>query len=1319
MDEHDTGGEDVGREQTSQRLGERTDINHEKASSTAYHDEPTASIDATEEEKEAGLVLTELFTLGVEDDVASDSEDDHSDRALAASTTATEAQEPRIQEQGKDNHEQEAQARSSARELEGGQTTTTNSRRSQSPTTQAMETHCRMMMNGIASSVDVASGLLQESAGEVLRCLVLDVQETERAVAEQLQSVQPELSGEACTWLKQQAASGLDRGQLQAFELRLAGIDTQCLASVAKALQDQRAAIERRMKETIDEMVSAFDRHLEDSAASTKQHFRWMKRRYREKIDINRAASRIELKDTILLDKCILEDKTKEIRDQYKEEVGRLRVDFQLERSTLRKQCRELEQSIEVLRLEKMQAEEDALQAHRYIEALEDGAPNHSEDGSVRSHKHSPRGGRSPRGGGHSRHTSRNGSAQNSRHPSYHMLQRQESFNPGTSPSRHAFLSAGNGASGSPRSPRHVLAAGGHAGGRLSPRGASKGGASILPDCQTGRGVGVEATQEAAVSPRGAGSAHNTGRGIGSRQNTGRMASGQNTGRNAIFIACEGNGGNNSSRQLINPTARHEEARQRFENDVASKLMQVIEKKKLANLEEELADEIKNREAANARLAMMEQVIPKLHEDLKNVQAQLVQSRMETNELRKINTVMTTDLAQAASSEGQVRIRDAAAVREAETTLRDHPIGNAAAVAGGARLFRHAAGTVVGAIRFSTRQLAGAGGGLRAGPVQQQDTVALRKAKEMGQWVVQNPPEEHQEGEEEVPVDDDDSAEDRELVSKLKRQISALEDERRGPAAGAARLRSDMDDFRDDDGGKERAHTSGGIPNAGEETLADRRFASIRLEVENLKEVRRDLESKIAKMQVESDENTFLRRRLEAIERTTLKLNIGGVSNDLQILRERLELEAAEVSRLRGTVAALQNDKVMMTEEKASLEYDIQRLAQFKAEFENLADISINDNESNGLNGDSGTAGGAADYGDGGKWKQRAKKLQQYVKWQLAEAETQAQRDRAQMALKSRSHEILMAEMAVLVKRYRRERSRLYEVNRTLLQQLAELDAQRDHDPRRRKVRTAEPPGVAANGRPTNPKFGRGKAREWATTGGGGLRHHQGAKVVTDTTTLSSVALIPTHTIENTSAVVAAVASARRRGPAMSASVSALLTAGGERAAGARNGGENDFSRARPRTSTGCENRARNKIGADLVAKKRGDRRGRKEKASLKKEVETLARQLRSGVREEFFGPLSQSARERAKDMSAATKRHTTRDPMILAKPLSAITGSVLTNVPLPARMATVVGEMEPSYNQGRTSRSWPRPTRCEENASAGGCGDGHDHHRGDAGALW
>lgn len=80
---------------------------------------------------------------------------------------------------------------------------------------------------------------------------------------------------------------------------------------------------------------------------------------------------------------------------------------------------------------------------------------------------------------------------------------------------------------------------------------------------------------------------------MGSPQETvrsphGGAGSGQNTGRLA-FIAGEVSKGlhnmGGSSKQLTNPAARHEEARQRFENDVASKLMDVIEKKKLANLQ--------------------------------------------------------------------------------------------------------------------------------------------------------------------------------------------------------------------------------------------------------------------------------------------------------------------------------------------------------------------------------------------------------------------------------------------------------------------------------------------------------------------------------------------------------------------------------------------------------------------------------------------------------------------------------------------------------------------------------------------------------------
>lgn len=109
----------------------------------------------------------------------------------------------------------------------------------------------------------------------------------------------------------------------------------------------------------------------------------------------------------------------------------------------------------------------------------------------------------------------------------------------------------------------------------------------------------------------------------------------------------------------------------------------------------------------------------------------------------------------------------------------------------------------------------------------------------------------------------------------------------------------------------------------------------------------------------------------------------------------------------------------------------------------------------------------------------------------------------------------------------------------------------------------------------------------------------------------------------------------------------------------------------------------------------------------MKVGVDTLARQLRSRVREEFFGPVSDSARERVKDMSAATARHTTRDPMVVGRPLSPITGSVLTNVPLPARTAAVAGpELQPDHGEAGKMGVTSKPMRFEEVKGVGGGGD-------------
>ena len=71
--------------------------------------------------------------------------------------------------------------------------------------------------------------------------------------------------------------------------------DPVCVTSRGVTAQNRCTAIEKRVTDMIDELKDAFDGYLDNMTASAKQQFRWIKRQYREKIDVNRAASRIEL----------------------------------------------------------------------------------------------------------------------------------------------------------------------------------------------------------------------------------------------------------------------------------------------------------------------------------------------------------------------------------------------------------------------------------------------------------------------------------------------------------------------------------------------------------------------------------------------------------------------------------------------------------------------------------------------------------------------------------------------------------------------------------------------------------------------------------------------------------------------------------------------------------------------------------------------------------------------------------------------------------------------------------------------------------------
>lgn len=72
----------------------------------------------------------------------------------------------------------------------------------------------------------------------------------------------------------------------------------------------------------------------------------------------------------------------------------------------------------------------------------------------------------------------------------------------------------------------------------------------------------------------------------------------------------------------------------------------------------------------------------------------------------------------------------------------------------------------------------------------------------------------------------------------------------------------------------------------------------------------------------------------------------------------------------------------------ARIEQELNKLKQFKDEITNLADSSLDGSDSDRLDD-----GSISDIGSGGdgkgptKWKQQAKQLQRYAKWQLADSE--------------------------------------------------------------------------------------------------------------------------------------------------------------------------------------------------------------------------------------------------------------------------------------------------------------------------------------------
>lgn len=150
---------------------------------------------------------------------------------------------------------------------------------------------------------------------------------------------------------------------------------------------------------------------------------------------------------------------------------------------------------------------------------------------------------------------------------------------------------------------------------------------------------------------------------------------------------------------------------------------------------------------------------------------------------------------------------------------------------------------------------------------------------------------------------------------------------------------------------------------------------------------------------------------------------------------------------------------------------------------------------------------------------------------------------------------------------------------------------------------THSPPSPAGDGRGNgqtdpNPKGGRSKKkRECAGSGCGGPQRAPLPGGAAMPTLSSLVALVPVHTIESAAEVVAA----RRSRLAASESAAALAPPAGRAEIGGpqgrarrRSANGDPTSRQRPRTSTGCERRARSKAAIGMLTAKGGDSNARR-----------------------------------------------------------------------------------------------------------------------------
>jgi hypothetical protein len=191
-----------------------------------------------------------------------------------------------------------------------------------------------------------------------MELLVSDISDDSNGTCKSLDSLHTQFSIKARAWLVRNR-EGLSPKNIDDFMQRYDAANTQRRELVIAALNERSQLSAAKIDTMIQQLVKAFDAHLEAAAGKTKAHFKWIKQQYRAQVELTRQANKLELRETLQLDRVLLSESVRNVTMQGAIDVQKQAESYTATMAAMRKSEVSMQQSVEVANLLKQKAESE------------------------------------------------------------------------------------------------------------------------------------------------------------------------------------------------------------------------------------------------------------------------------------------------------------------------------------------------------------------------------------------------------------------------------------------------------------------------------------------------------------------------------------------------------------------------------------------------------------------------------------------------------------------------------------------------------------------------------------------------------------------------------------------------------------------------------------------------------------------------------------------------------------------------------------------------------------------------------------------------